>query len=57
MVAKKKMRNDKLNTKQFFIYHFYDFMFLSDWTILLRDLARSGGFSIRVFNLKITKIS
>ena len=24
------MRNDKLNTKQLFIYHFYDFMFFTD---------------------------
>ena len=27
MVFSKKMRHDKLNIKQFFIYHFYDFMF------------------------------
>ena len=30
MVFSKKMRNDKLNMKQFFIYHFYDFMFFTD---------------------------
>ena len=30
MVFPKKMRNDKLNTKQFFIYNFYDFMFFAD---------------------------
>ena len=24
------VRNDKLNTKQFFIYHFYDFKFFTD---------------------------
>ena len=30
MVTPKKMRNDKVNTKQFFIYHFYDFMFFTD---------------------------
>ena len=30
MVSSKQMRNDKLNTKQFFIYHFYDFMFFTD---------------------------
>ena len=30
MVSSKKMRNDKLNTKQFFIYHVYDFMFFTD---------------------------
>ena len=30
MVLPKNMRNDKLNTKQFFIYHFYDFMFFTD---------------------------
>ena len=30
MVSPKKMRNDKLITKQFFIYHFYDFMFFTD---------------------------
>ena len=50
MVPSKKMCNDKLNTKQFFIYHFYDFIFFTYWTILLRDLERSGGYSIRVFN-------
>ena len=27
MVPSKKMRKDKLNTKQFFIYHFYDYVF------------------------------
>ena len=30
MDSPKKMRNDKLNTKQFFIYHFYDFMLFTD---------------------------
>ena len=30
MVPPKKIRNDKLNTKQFFVYHFYDFIFFSD---------------------------
>ena len=30
MVSSKKMRNDKLNTKQFFNYHFYDFMFFTN---------------------------
>ena len=30
MVSPKKLRYDKLNTKQFFIYHFYDFMFFTD---------------------------
>ena len=30
MISLKKIRNDKLNTKQFFIYHFYDFMFFTD---------------------------
>ena len=30
MVCPIKMRNDKLNIKQFFIYHFYDFMFFTD---------------------------
>ena len=30
MVPSKKMRNDKLNTRQFFIYRFYDFMFFTD---------------------------
>ena len=29
MVSSKKMRNDKLNTKQFFIYHFYESMFFT----------------------------
>ena len=30
MITSKKMRNDNLNTKQCFIYHFYDFMFFTD---------------------------
>ena len=30
MVFPNKMRNDKLNTKQFCMYHFYDFMFFTD---------------------------
>ena len=30
MVASKKMRNEKLTTKQFLIYHFYDFMLFTD---------------------------
>ena len=30
MVSPEQMRNDKLNTKQFFIYHFYGFMFFTD---------------------------
>ena len=30
MVSSKKMRNNKLNAKQFFIQHFYDFMFFTD---------------------------
>ena len=30
MVSSKKMRNDKLNTKQLFIYQFYDFMYFTD---------------------------
>ena len=50
MVSSKKMRNDKLNTEQFFIYHFYDSMFFIDWTILLRNLARSSSCSIQLFN-------
>ena len=64
MVSPKKMRNDKLKTKQFFIYHFYDFIFFTDLAnILLRDLARSGGYSIRLFSYidkfpeKISKIT
>ena len=27
MISSKKMRNDKLNIKLFFIYHFYDYIF------------------------------
>ena len=30
MFVSKKMRNNELNTKQFFIYHFYNFMFFTD---------------------------
>ena len=30
MFTLKKMRKDKLKTKQFFIYHFYDLMFFTD---------------------------
>ena len=40
MVTPKKMRNDKLNAKQFFIYYFYDFMFFTDLdNILTRSRA------------------
>ena len=51
MVFPKKMRNDKLNTKQFFICHFYDLMFFTDLdNTFTRSRAPSGGYSIRFFN-------
>ena len=44
------MRNDKLNTEQFFTYHFYDFMFSTDLDNTFTRSRALGGYSIGLFN-------
>ena len=45
MVFLKEMRNNKLNTKQFFIYHFYDFMFFFNFNVKMHS-----KFRLRIYN-------
>ena len=53
MVCIKKMHNDKLNKINFLFTTFTTLCFSPIWTILLRDLARTGGYSIRLYNYDI----
>ena len=62
MVSPKKMRDDKLNTKQKFIYHFYDLMFFTDLdNTFTRSLALgllfdpALQFCILVINVRLQK--